>query len=116
MLTYARNTRPFRELKAELAARVGPQVSTFPSSSLSACFRLVEAGLGVAALPRTLGAPMVNAGRIREFDPGWVPSPLRFSASFLGEPKSHIVETAAHIARDVARDFHFNLYQRASLI
>jgi DNA-binding transcriptional LysR family regulator len=105
VITYARNTRPFRELKAELAARVGPQVSTFPSSSLSACFRLVEAGLGVAALPRTLGAPMVNAGRIREFDPGWVPSPLRFSASFLGEPKSHIVETAAHIAQNVARDF-----------
>ena len=105
VITYARNTRPFRELKAELAARVGPHVSTFPSSSLSACFRLVEAGLGVAALPRTLGAPMVSADRIREFDPGWVPSPLRFTASFLGEPKSHIVETAALIARDVAQDF-----------
>jgi hypothetical protein len=48
---------------------------------------------------------MVTAGRIREFDPGWVPSPLRFTASFLGEPKSHIVETAAHIAQDVARAF-----------
>ena len=102
VITYARNTRPYRELKAELFTRIGPQVSTFPSSSLSACFRLVEAGLGVAALPRALGAPLVAEGRIAEFDPGWVPSPLSFSASFLGDPRSHVTETAAHIAQQVA--------------
>lgn len=49
VITYARHTRPYRELKALLMERVGPNVSIFPSSSLSACFRLVEAGLGVAA-------------------------------------------------------------------
>lgn len=102
VLTYARNTRPFREIRAQLLDRVGPGVSIFPSSSLSACFRLVEADLGVAALPRALGAEWVASGRIAEFDPGWVPSPLEFSASFLGEPKSHMVETAAELARDVA--------------
>ncbi len=102
VITYARNTRPYRELRAELLARVGAKVSTFPSSSLSACFRLVEAGLGVAALPRALGAPLVAEGRIAEFDPGWVPSPLCFSASFLGEPRSHVIETAARIAQEVA--------------
>lgn len=105
VLTYARNTRPFRELREMLHERAGPSVSLFPSSSLSACFRLVEADLGVAVLPRALGRDHVDSGRIREFDPGWVPSPLRFSASYLGEPKSHLVETAAGIAREVALDY-----------
>lgn len=105
VLTYARNTRPYRELKELLFANAGPGVSLFPSSSLSACFRLVEAKLGVAALPRALGEEYVKAGKIREFDPGWLPSPLRFSASFIAEPKSHMVETAARIAQEVALDY-----------
>jgi len=108
VLTYARNTRPYRELKALLCEKVGPGVTLFPSSSLSACFRLVEAGIGVAALPRALGKPHVDAGGICEFDPGWVPNPLRFTASYLGEPKSHLIETAARIAREVADDFDGN--------
>jgi DNA-binding transcriptional LysR family regulator len=106
VLTYARNTRPYRELKAMLFDKIGPGASLFPSSSLSACFRLVEAGIGVAAMPRALGRPHVAAGRIREFDPGWVPSPLRFTASYLGDPKSHMIETSAKIAREVAKGFH----------
>jgi DNA-binding transcriptional LysR family regulator len=106
VLTYARNTRPYRELKAMLFERVGPGVVMFPSFSLSACFRLVEAGIGVAALPKALGRPYVDSGRIREFDPGWTLSPLRFTASYLGDPKSHMIETAAKMARDVAMDFH----------
>ena len=61
VITYARNTRPYRELKALLLERVGPSAALFPSSSLSACLRLVEAGLGVAALPEALARPLVAA-------------------------------------------------------
>ncbi len=105
VITYARNTRPYRELKAELFQREGPGIPLFPSSSLSACFRLVEAGLGVAALPRALGAGYVAQGKIVEFDPGWTPSPLRFSVSYMGEPRSHMVAEAAQMAQDVAEQF-----------
>ena len=105
VMTYARHTRPYRELRELLFERVGPDVTLFPSSSLSACFRLVEAGLGVAVLPRVLGQTFVEAGTIQEFDPGWVPGPLHFSASYLGEPKSHVTETAARAAYDVATEY-----------
>lgn len=105
IITYARNTRPFREVNAALFERVGPEVRMFPSSSLLACFRLVEAGLGVGALPRALGRKLLAEERIREFDPGWVPAPLHFSASFLAEPKSHMIETAALAARQVALEY-----------
>lgn len=102
ILTYARNTRPHRELRELLFERAGPEVAIFPSSSLSACFRLVAANLGVAALPRALGAEDVAAGRIREFDPGWVPGPLEFTASYIADPKNHLVESAALLAREAA--------------
>lgn len=100
--SYARNTRPYRELKATLFEKVGPETVIFPSSSLSACFRLVEAGLCVAALPKALAKDYFERGSIREFDPGWIPSPLQFTASYLGDPKSYLIETAANIARDVS--------------
>lgn len=112
VITYARNTRPYRELKSELFRRVGPGIPLFPSSSLSACFRLVEAGLCVAALPRALGAGYVAANRLEEFDPGWRPAPLRFTASYMGEPRSHMIGTAAETALRVAldhRDHKFTL-------
>lgn len=102
VLTFARNTRPYRELKEMLHDRVGPDVSLFPSSSLSASFRLVEANLGIAVLPRDLGRDLVAQGRIREFDPGWVPPPLQFSASYVGEARGRMVEIAARTAREVA--------------
>lgn len=108
VITYARHTRPYRELKEMLLDRVGPDVSLFPSSSLSTCFRLVAADLGVAVLPRALGREHVEAGRIREFDPGWTPAPLRFTASYLGVPKSHLVETAAQTALKVATEYHID--------
>lgn len=106
ILTYARQTRPYRELRRRVLEKVGPAAVLFPSSSLSACFRLVEADLGVAALPRALARPHVASGAIRPFDPGWVPPPLHFTASYMGEPLRPIVQTAAAIAQEAARDFH----------
>ena len=105
VVAYARNTRPYRELKSELFNRIGPNVSLFPSSSLSACLRLVETGLGVAALPKILGDDLVKNDLIKEFDPGWRPSPLNFTASYLSDSPSHLVETAANIAKNVSLAF-----------
>ena len=104
VITFARNTRPHRELKRALFERVGPKAQIFSSSSLLACFRLVEAGLGVAALPEVLGHHLVERGVIRTFDPGWLPAPLQFTASYLGDPKSHVVEIAGQLALATARD------------
>ena len=104
VITFARNTRPHRELKRALFERVGPGAQIFTSSSLSACFRLVEAGLGVAALPQVLGRDLVARGVLRIFDPGWLLSPLQFTASYLGDPKSHVAEIAAQLALATAQD------------
>lgn len=102
VITYARNTRPFREVRTELRSRYGSGVRMFPSSSLSACFEMVAAGLGVGVLPTRLAAERVAAGRLRTFDPGWSVSPLRFTASYLAEPMNRMAQEAAQIAQVVA--------------
>jgi len=102
IITYARNTRPYREMRDAVYDRIGPDRPLFPSSSLSAAFRLVETGLGVAALPKLLAQPWVDDGRLVEFDPGWLPEPLIFTASFVADPPSHTVERAAALAAEVA--------------
>ncbi|MEM8877943.1 MAG: LysR family transcriptional regulator [Pseudomonadota bacterium] len=104
VVTYARNTRPYRELRTALLERYGPGISMFPSSSLSACFRLVAAGLGVGALPHALAHGDLAAGRIRAFDPGWTPDALRFTASYVADPPNTLAAAAARIAADVAHE------------
>ena len=102
VVTYARNTRPFRELRSELAERYGGQVQLFPSSSLSACFKMVAAGLGVGILPVKLAEAHVKAGELVPFDPGWTVSPLRFTASYVAEPANRLVRETAHMAHTIA--------------
>ena len=46
----------------------------------------------------------MREGKLRQFDPGWTPSPLKFSASYLGDPKSYVLETAAKLALKTAQD------------
>ena len=102
VITYARSTRPHRELREELTRRHGPAVRLFPTSSLSAGFEMVAADLGVGALPLALARPLCAAGRIAAFDPGWRPAALRFSASWLAEPRSFVAERAARLALETA--------------
>ena len=102
VISYARNTRPFQDLKIKLLEHYGGEVRLFPSSSLSACIRMVATGLGVGAFPRHLIRDQLKSGELVAFDPGWQPDTLRFTASYLSEPKSHLAERAAIIAREVA--------------
>nr|MBX2839278.1 LysR family transcriptional regulator [Gammaproteobacteria bacterium] len=102
VVTYARHTRPYRELKTELFEKYGSGIAFFPSSSLSAGIRMVAAGLGIAALPKGLAEEYVKNKSIREFDPGWFPAPLEFTASYIGEPHSYLLQDAADIARTIA--------------
>jgi len=102
VITFARDTRPFRLLKETLLERYGTGAVIFPSSSLSACFRLVAAGLGIGALPLSLAADYLASGQVEQFDPGWIPAPLNFTASYLATPEAVVSGRAAEIAQRVA--------------
>lgn len=105
VITFSRDTRPHRAMKEALLERYGPDIALFPSSSLSACFRMVAADLGVGALPKALAQPYVLRGEIEAFDPGWVPEALSFTASFIAGPGAVLGESAGQLAQTVATTF-----------
>ncbi|MEP4196993.1 MAG: LysR family transcriptional regulator [Aliishimia sp.] len=106
IISYSSQTRPYRELTSELARRVGPKSRVFSSASLSASLKMISAGIAVGPYPRVLAAPHLEANEVVEFSPGFVPPPLEFTASYLAEPRSFLVENSAEIARDVATEWH----------
>ncbi|MEJ6392982.1 LysR family transcriptional regulator [Gymnodinialimonas sp. 2305UL16-5] len=106
IISYSSQTRPYRELTSELARRYGPKSRVFSSASLSASLKMIAAGIAVGPYPRVLAAPHLAAHEVVEFDPGFVPSPLEFTASYLAEPRSFLVERSAEISRSVAEDWH----------
>ncbi|MBE0412701.1 LysR family transcriptional regulator [Yoonia sp.] len=105
VISYSSQTRPYRELMSELSRLHGPQVRVFASASLSASLKMIAEGIAVGPYPRALALPLLNAGRIVEFDAGIYPQPLRFTASYVAEPRSFLVEDSAQIASDVAREW-----------
>lgn len=109
VISYAARTRPYRELMAALSQRVGPNARVYSSASLSASLQMIAAGIAVGPYPRALAAGLIAAGKIEEFDPGFEPSPLEFTASFLGEPRSILAERAAEMAQIIARDWDASL-------
>ncbi|MBW4709047.1 LysR family transcriptional regulator [Roseobacter sp. YSTF-M11] len=102
VISYSSQTRPYRELMSELSRRVGPGLRVYASASLSASLKMIAAGIAVGPYPRALANDFLEAGQIVEFDPGFRPRPLAFTASYLSEPRSFLVENSAVIARDVA--------------
>ena len=112
VITFARDTRPYQLLKEQLLESYGPDAVLFPSSSLSACFRLVAADLGVGALPLALAEPHMTAGEIEAFEIGWTPEALEFTATFVATPESAIGAQAAQIALETAIDFDKSLLSK----
>ena len=102
VISYASKTRPYRELMSELSRRVGPKLRIYTSASLSASLKMIAAGIAVGPYPRALADDFLRSGQIVEFDPGFHPQPLAFTASYLSEPRSFLVEKSAEFARDVA--------------
>lgn len=106
IISYSSQTRPYRELTSELAQRVGPKSRVFSSASLSASLKMIAAGIAVGPYPRVLAASHLEANEVEEFDPGFVPPALEFTASYLAEPRSFLVENSAEVARKVATEWH----------
>ncbi len=102
VISYSNKTRPYRELMSELSRRVGPKLRVYASASLSASLKMIAAGIAVGPYPRALASDFIEAGQIVEFDPGYRPQPLLFTASYLSEPRSFLAENSAEMARSVA--------------
>ena len=105
IITYARNTRPYSEIKAEVFERYGVVPRMFASSSLAACMQMVREGVGIGTLPARLVGTQFPGGGMQRLDLGWEPNALQFTASFVTDPPNFMVRSAAELAQVVAREF-----------
>ncbi len=105
IISYNRNSRPYRELRRQLSKLYGDDSKIFPSSSIHAGLEMVASGIGVGLFPKQLGTELIRQGRIREFDPGWKLQPLKFTASYVGDPLNELCVHAAELAQNVA--YHY---------
>jgi DNA-binding transcriptional LysR family regulator len=105
IVSYNRNSRPYRELKQELTARYGHDIQIFPSTSISAGLAMVASGIGVGMFPKQLGTELIKQGRIIEFDPGWKLQDLNFTASYIGDPRNELYEKAAELSISAAKKY-----------
>ncbi len=105
VISYSSKTRPYRELLSALSRVVGPKARVFASASLSASLKMIAAGIAVGPYPKALADEFLASGQIVEFDPGFQSQPLEFTASYLSEPRSFLVENSAEIARSIALEW-----------
>ena len=104
VITYPKDTRPFRDMSKALKKNVVRHVPIFGSSSLPCALQLVAEGIGVAALPDFIAAPLLEAKVIQSFDPGWAPDPLLFRIHRADEHTDAIVDMAVDMAVKIANE------------
>lgn len=102
VLTHARGTLPFEQLKAHFAAERATSVRLVPSNNFSACLQMTRDGLGVACVPRAMVEAEIAAGDLVAVDYPWTPDPLSFWARYDAETAPSFVQEAARLAKQVS--------------
>ncbi|WP_299428568.1 LysR family transcriptional regulator [uncultured Shimia sp.] len=101
VLTHARHTSAARALH-DLAATEGYDAGKIiHSSALSACLPMVNEGLGIALLPRSLVSEEIKDGHLVSLKSDWIAPPLAFFARFNADRAPRFVAKACEIAASV---------------
>ncbi|WP_282151876.1 LysR family transcriptional regulator [Ruegeria atlantica] len=101
VLTHARHTSAARALHELAATGVYDAGKIIHSSALSACLPMVNEGLGVALLPRSLVSEEMKDGRLQSLKSDWIAPPLSFFARFNADRAPRFVAKACEIAASV---------------
>ncbi|MEH6547022.1 MAG: LysR family transcriptional regulator [Sneathiella sp.] len=104
-LTYARNTRPYAEITRQLRQSTELPTRIFPSSSLAAILRMALDGIGIATLPKAMIKRELETGLLQEIKSDWVPSALKFTASYPTDPYNPITEKIVSLALEITQNY-----------
>jgi DNA-binding transcriptional LysR family regulator len=103
LLTHARGTQPFEQLRAHVGSAGHVKCRLVPSTNITACLQMTEQGLGVACLPEVMVREKLADGALERLDYNWTPDALEFWARFDAEIAPHYVSEAAEVAAEVSR-------------
>ncbi len=102
IMSYAKNSRPYTELRSALVSAGIERPRLFASNVLSANLAMTLGRMGIATLPEVFVRPHVSAGKLKVLDCDIALSALEFTASYLTDGSPGLAEEAAKIARAIA--------------
>ena len=102
ILTFPRNTRPYSEIDDYFRRVMGQTPRIFTSTSLSACLKMAEHGVGTGSLPEAVVGDALADGRLCNVECDWTPSPLQFTASFIEDKARPEIRRVAEMAAEIA--------------
>jgi DNA-binding transcriptional LysR family regulator len=105
ILTFARSTRPYRQLKEMFSDAHLHNVRIFANSSLSSIVRMTLDDIGVAAIPRYVVDEHLTSGRLRLVETGHEMPVMSFTASFIRRPDMPLNSIVAELAQNVAEQY-----------
>lgn len=103
VLTHAKGTLPFDQLKEHIAGSPDVTVRMVSSSNLAACLQMTRDGLGVACLPEAMVREDLAKGALMPLRYLWVPDALGFRARYDADTAPSFVAEAAKLASEIAR-------------
>jgi DNA-binding transcriptional LysR family regulator len=116
IITFARSTRPYYQLKELLGNEHTQNVRIFANSSLSSIVRMTLDNIGVAAIPRHVVTEHLSDGRLRVVDTGHEMPVMSFTASFIRRPDMPLNSIVAELAQKVAQDYEKRFEPTAALV
>lgn len=102
LLTHARGTLPFEQLKTHINAMAKTPVRLVPSTNSAACIQMTVEGLGVACLPEIMVRREIAGGALEPLSYDWCPDALSFVARYDAETAPYHVAEAARLASQIA--------------
>jgi DNA-binding transcriptional LysR family regulator len=102
IITFARRTAPYLALRDLIEKHdLGP-VRVHASAALTPVVSMAIGGMGIALIPRAIGAEHVRSGQLAEISTPVTLPDLHFNASWPASPNSGLIETIAAIAVRIA--------------
>jgi DNA-binding transcriptional LysR family regulator len=105
IITFARSTRPYFQLKEMFGSAHLNNVRIFANSSLSSIVRMALDNIGVAAIPHYVVSEHISSGRLRLVDTGHEMPVMSFTASFIRRPDMPLNSIVAELAQNVAEKY-----------
>jgi DNA-binding transcriptional LysR family regulator len=95
VITYARTTRPYAELRQKFSDLNGPLPRIFPVSTLAASLRMALDGVGIAVLPHTMVREHLATGQLAPGQLRMDPAGAGLHRILTAEPMNALAHRAA---------------------
>ncbi|MCD1626658.1 MAG: LysR family transcriptional regulator [Paracoccaceae bacterium] len=106
LITFARKTQPYEQVKSLFNRPYLPPINLHASASMATVVHLATEGIGIAVIPHELVEAELRQGKLERIATEATMPPLSFCASWLESPDTLAVELVVDIAARMASNWN----------